>query len=140
MWPAAAPAAFSPCASVAPEASAAAFFATPASSTPVGSLDSSHTTPALMNTPASAVASDSSVEAATRPAPSLTISRACAGPPTHPCGSVRTPRVRISVGGVPSGATRPLASDTTAALGGKPWASNPAITSASPAAGTPRNT
>ena len=46
MWPAAAPAAFSPCASVAPAASAAAFLATPASSTPIGSLESSQTTPA----------------------------------------------------------------------------------------------
>ncbi len=55
MCPAAAPAAFSPWASVAPEASAAAFFAAPASSTPIGSFDSSHTTPARMNTPASAV-------------------------------------------------------------------------------------
>ena len=50
MWPAAAPAAFSPCASVAPDASAAAFFAAPASSTPIGSFDSSHTTPARMKT------------------------------------------------------------------------------------------
>ena len=81
MWPAAAPAAFRPCASVAPQASAAAFLAAPASSTPIGSFDSSHTTPARMNTPPARLASDSSVEAATSPAPSLTISRACAGPP-----------------------------------------------------------
>ena len=39
MCPAAAPAAFRPCASVAPAASAAAFLAAPASSTPIGSLD-----------------------------------------------------------------------------------------------------
>ena len=39
MWPAAAPAAFRPCASVAPAARAAAFLAAPASSTPTGSLD-----------------------------------------------------------------------------------------------------
>ena len=53
MCPAAAPAAFSPWASVAPAASAAAFFAAPASSTPTGSSDCSHTTPARMKTPAS---------------------------------------------------------------------------------------
>ena len=54
MWPAAAPAALRPCASVAPAASAAAFFAAPASSTPTGSLDRSQTTPARMKTCASA--------------------------------------------------------------------------------------
>ena len=48
MWPAAAPAALSPWPSVAPLASAAAFFAAPASSTPMGSLDSSQTTPARL--------------------------------------------------------------------------------------------
>ena len=82
MWPAAAPAALSPCASVAPDASAAAFFAAPASSTPSGSFDSSQTTPARMNVRAISRASSSFSEAATSPAPSLTISRACAGPPT----------------------------------------------------------
>ena len=46
MCPAAAPATFRPWATVAPDASAAAFLATPASSTPTGSVDSSHTTPA----------------------------------------------------------------------------------------------
>ena len=53
MWPAAAPAALRPCASVAPAASAAAFLAAPASSTPSGSLERSHTTPARVNTCAS---------------------------------------------------------------------------------------
>ena len=49
MCPAAAPAAFSPWASVAPAARAAAFLAAPASSTPTGSFDTSHTTPASVN-------------------------------------------------------------------------------------------
>ncbi len=47
MSAAAMPAAFRPCDSVAPAASAAAFFALPASSTPTGSLEASHTTRAL---------------------------------------------------------------------------------------------
>ena len=75
--------AFSPWASVAPAASAAAFLATPASSTPTGSLDYSQTTPARMKTSAIVSASVVSTLAATSPAPSVTISRACAGPPTQ---------------------------------------------------------
>src|SRR5436305_699052 len=81
MCPAAAPAAFRPCASVAPAARAAAFLAAPASSTPIGSLDCSHTTPARVNTWASVPASPRSLDAATSAAPAWTISCACAGPP-----------------------------------------------------------
>ena len=69
MSAAAMPAAFSPCAWVAPTATAAAFFATPASSTPTGSSDTSHTTPARWNASATRWASASEREAHTRPAP-----------------------------------------------------------------------
>ena len=70
MWPAAAPAAFMPCASVAPAASAAAFLADPGSSTPTGSLDCSHTTPARMNTSAIVSASRGPRSPPPAPAPS----------------------------------------------------------------------
>ena len=70
------PAAFSPCAWVAPTATAAAFFATPASSTPTGSSDTSQTTPARWKASATRCASASEREAQTSPAPDSTISRA----------------------------------------------------------------
>ena len=47
------------------------------------------------------------------PAPVSTISRACAGPPTQAVRSAPKTRSRATVGGVPSGDTSPLASDTT---------------------------
>jgi hypothetical protein len=140
MCPAAAPAAFSPCASVAPAASAAAFFAAPASSTPTGSFDCSHTTPARMNVAASCSASASSLEAATSPAPCATISCACAGPPMHATRAAPKRARSSAVGGVPSGGTSPFASETTAARRVRPACSNPAITSPTPSDGTARKT
>ena len=140
MCPAAAPAALRPCASVAPAARAAAFFAAPASSTPTGSFDTSHTTPASVNMRASDSASTSSVEAATSPAPWVTISRAWAGPPMQAMRSGASCSRNRTVGAVPSGGTRPLARDTTAARGPRPAAASPAITSSSPREGTARNT
>jgi hypothetical protein len=70
MWPAAAPAAFRPWASVAPEAKAAAFFAAPAYSTPIGSFEISQITPPRVKIFASTAASCSSVDAATKAPPS----------------------------------------------------------------------
>ena len=83
MSAAAIPAALSPCACVAPTATAAAFLATPASSTPTGSSETSQTTPERWNASATPCASASEREAQTSPAPDSTISRACEGPPTH---------------------------------------------------------
>ena len=140
MCPAAAPAAFRPCASVAPAASAAAFFAAPASSTPTGSVDVSHTTPARRKTWAIASASDSLLDAATSPAPSCTISRACAGPPTTATRPSPSRSPSRTLGARPSGGTRPLASDTTAAPRGRPASISPAMTSSRPRDGTPRKT
>ena len=102
------PAAFSPCASVAPTATAAAFFAHPASSTPTGSSETSQTTPARWKTPAQRWASASECEAQTRPAPSVAISRACAGPPMHATRSGPNTASSASVGGVPVGRDEPL--------------------------------
>ena len=130
----------SPCASVAPAASPAAFFAAPASSTPIGSLDRSQTTPARMNTPASALASSSFVEAATSPAPSLTISRACDGPPTQATRASPKRSRSSTVGAVPSGGVRPLASEMTAVRLPSPDFFRPRIVSPSPLEGTPRKT
>ena len=140
MWPAAAPAAFRPCASVAPAASAAAFLATPDSSTPTGSPDCSHTTPARMKTAAIVAASVASTLAATSPAPSVTISRACAGPPTHATRLAPSAFESSVVGARPSGGTSPLASETTGVRRPSPARPSPAITSSSPREGTPRNT
>src|SRR4051812_43083396 len=140
MCPAAAPAALSPCASVAPAASAAAFFAAPASSTPTGSSDCSQTTPARMNSSASVAASGSSADAATSPAPSLTISCACAGPPMTAMRADPNSECSSALGAAPSGGTRPLASETIAARGGRSLATSELITSSSPREGTPRNT
>ena len=109
------PAALRPWLWVAPTATAAAFFATPASSTPTGSSETSHTTPERWNTSATRWASGSECEAHTSPAPDSTISRACAGPPTHAMRSAPNARSSATVGGVPSGGTRPLASETTPA-------------------------
>ena len=97
-----------PWASVAPAARAAAFLATPESSTPTGSLDCSQTTPARMNTPAIAAASRTLVEAATRPAPSVTISRAWAGPPMQPTRSSPQAWFSRAVGDRPSGGDQAL--------------------------------
>ncbi len=69
MSAAAIPAALSPCDSVAPAASAAAFLAHPASSTPTGSGDTSHTRPARWKTRATRSATSGERDAATRPAP-----------------------------------------------------------------------
>ena len=140
MWPAAAPAAFRPWTSVAPAASAAAFLAIPESSTPTGSLDCSHTTPARMNTCATAAASRTLVEAATSPAPSVTISRACAGPPRQPTRS--TPHTWLSsvVGESPSGGTRPFAIEITGVRAGRPLLCRFSMTCAMPFEGTPRKT
>src|SRR3954451_21547900 len=138
MWPAAAPAAFRPTASVAPAASDAAFLATPLSSTPTGSLDCSQTTPARMKTLAIVPASLTLDDAATSPAPSVTISRAWAGPPRHATRS--TPKARLSsvVGASPSGGTRPLAIEITGVRAGSPVACRLPITCESPREGTPR--
>ena len=83
MSAAAMPAALSPCAWVAPTATAAAFLATPASSTPTGSSETSQTTPARWKASATPWASASERDAQTSPAPDSTISRACEGPPTQ---------------------------------------------------------
>ena len=140
MWPAAAPAAFRPCDSVAPAASAAAFLAMPESSTPTGSLDCSQTTPARRNTFAIVAASRMSVDAATRPAPSVTISRACAGPPMQATRSMPNAWLSIVVGASPSGGTSPFAIEITGVRRGRPAAARLAITSSSPRDGTPRKT
>src|SRR5436190_1838621 len=140
MCPAAAPAAFSPCASVAPAARAAAFLAAPASSTPSGSSERSHTTPARVKTWASAAARASSREAATSAAPSRAISCACAGPPRQAMRWIPTTSPRTTVGGRPSGGTRPLATDTTAARSLRPAACSEAPSSPSSRDGTARKT
>src|SRR3954471_3189693 len=139
MWPAAAPAALSPCASVAPAANAAAFLAAPARSTPVGSSDCSQTTPARMKSCASDAASSWSLDAATRPAPALTISCACAGPPTTATRDGPNRSRSSALGAAPSGGTRPLASEMTGAR--VPSASvRPPITPSRPRDGTARKT
>src|SRR5215218_7153740 len=132
MWPAAAPAAFSPCDSVAPAASAAAFLAAPASSTPIGSDERSQTTPARVNTLAIISASRSSTAAATSAAPSVTISRACAGPPITATRAGPSRSASSTVGWAPSGGTRPLARLITGVRDGRPASFSPAITSARP--------
>ncbi len=99
MSAAAIPAALSPCAWVAPTATAAAFLATPASSTPTGSSETSQTTPERWNASATRCASASEREAQTRPAPDSTISRACAGPPTHATRCGPKARSSATVGG-----------------------------------------
>ena len=71
MSAAAMPAAFSPCAWVAPTATAAAFFATPASSTPTGSSDTSHTTPAALERLGHAVGERLRARGAHEPGPVL---------------------------------------------------------------------
>jgi hypothetical protein len=140
MWPAAAPAALRPCASVAPAASAAAFLAAPASSTPIGSDERSQTTPARVNTLAIMSASRSSTAAATSAAPDVTISCACAGPPRTATRSGPSRSVSSTLGSVPFGGTSPLARLITGLRRGSPASCSPAITSARPRDGTPRNT
>ena len=78
--------------------------------------------PARWNTSATRWASGSECEAHTSPAPDSTISRACAGPPTQAVRSAPNARSSATVGGVPSGGTRPLASDTMPAVSDTPSA------------------
>ena len=80
------------------------------------------------------------MDAATSAAPSLTISRACAGPPTQATRAAPKRWLSRSVGGVPCGSTRPLARHTTAARAERSRASSEVMTFPSPADGTPRNT
>ncbi len=93
-----------------------------------------------MKTPASARARSSFVEAATSPAPSLTISRACDGPPMHATrASPKRSRRRI-VGASPCGGVSPFASEMTALRWVRPAFVSPAIVSPTPVDGTPRKT
>ena len=62
-------------------------------------------------------ASSSFVEAATSAAPSLTISRACAGPPTQATRASPKRSRSSTVGAVPSGGVSPLASEMTEVRG-----------------------
>ena len=64
----------------------------------------------------------SSVDAATSPAPSVTISRACAGPPMQATRSAPKRARSSTVGAMPSGGTRPLASETTGGAARRPAA------------------
>src|SRR5207253_2197340 len=73
------------------------------------------------------------------PAPPSTISRACAGPPTHATRADPKARSNASVGGVPSGGTRPFVNDTTPACG-TTWRVSSAIAASIPEAGTATNT
>jgi hypothetical protein len=114
--------------------------AAPASSTPIGSFDCSQTTPARMKTPAIVRASSSFVDAATSPAPSLTISRAWAGPPMHATrASPKRSRSR-TVGATPLGGVRPFASEITALRAPSPLLVSPRIVVPRPSEGTPRKT
>ena len=140
MSAAAIPAAFRPSGSVAPAASAAAFFAQPASSTPTGSSDGWQTTPAWWKTSATRSASDGECDAHTSPAPDSTISIACAGPPMQATRSMPNARSSAVVGGVPSGGTSPLVSETIPARRGTPCDCSSTSACASPADGTATKT
>ena len=139
MSAAAMPAAFRPWAWVAPTATAAAFLATPASSAPTGSSETSHTTPERWKTSATRWASASDRDAHTSPAPDSTISRAWAGPATQAVRSGPNARSSATDGGVPSGGTSPLASDTIPAVSGTPWAAICSSAWPMPLDGTARN-
>ena len=120
MWPAAAPAALRPWRSVAPAASAAAFLAAPASSTPTGSLDASQTTPAFWKNDASAQR-ERLVGRRGDQAGALVDHLARVRGPADAADALGAELGGSrSVGGVPSGGTRPLASETIAARLGRP--------------------
>ncbi len=136
MSAAAIPAAFRPCACVAPTATAATFFAIPASSTPTGSSETSHTTPERWNVSATRWARASEREAQTSPAPASTISRACAGPPTHATRSGPKACSSTAAGGSPSGGTSPFASETIPARSVTPRRPSSATASPIPFEGT----
>ena len=124
-WPAAAPAALRPWDSVADAASAAAFLAAPASSTPIGSSDISATTPARPKTSATDRVSAGSAPATTSAAPSVTISRAWAGPPTQATRAAPSYCASSTVGAMPWGGTRPLASEITGVRARSPARAQP---------------